>query len=61
MYDEVGRKDDSSFLARGQAGPKGSTVIHGWISTGNEAKKLETTGADNISEWRLVSTMAFGL
>ena len=24
---------------RGQAGPKGSTVIHGWISTGNMAKK----------------------
>ena len=42
---------------RGQTGPKGSTVIHGWISTGNMAKKLETIGADNISEWRLVSML----
>ena len=44
------------YWQRGQAGPKGTTVIHGWINTGSMAKKLDTTGADNVSEWRLIST-----
>ena len=43
MTGSAGRTIPVSWQRGQTAGPKGSTVIHGWISTGNMAKKLETT------------------
>jgi len=31
-------------------------VVHGWISTYDVAKELETCGTDDVREWWLVST-----
>jgi len=33
-------------------------MVHGWISTCDVAKELETCGTDDLHEWWLVSTSA---
>jgi len=43
---------DSSAFTKG---PKGSTVVHGWIGASNVAKELQTSGTDDVCEWWLVS------
>jgi len=43
---------------RDHTGPKGSTVVHGWIGASSAAKELQTSGTDDVCEWWLVSASA---
>ena len=55
----VGLIGSFSPLARNHTGPKGSTVVHGWIGMSSVAKELQTSGTDDVCERLLVSASAY--